>query len=1099
MAKGKSRIRPWLYALLAVLGLALLAVLLAWVFRRPIAAELTKRWCAGEGFECSLQVSAIELSHIEVRDLRMTGANSATPLEAALARVELEWPGFGVPKPTEVTILAPVLRGRYAPNEEPQFVFGGLETLAQGGGSPSTDLPAIKVSDARIEMETPAGPVVLTGTFEGQLPFEGTLKAEIEPVELETDGNRLTLSEGRVDVSFVGLKIDGTASLNLAEAAFEGLSVRSAALSMEVTGQLQPQIDWSASVEALSWRDISIAGSSLTGTLQTRLPGPGKRDGLLADIKSLVLSGQFSTLETPQLASGPSDITVDMQRQGRDALEADFALRSEAVRAGPARAGKLTVSGRAQLDDAATEITASGDLTAEGAALDEALRHSLRASLSPVRPVEAHASALAAWLDQAMSAFSLGTGFNARWAGGQDWSVVSADKVTVRDVRGATASLTPQDTHPALNISDGTVEAAGVFDLSGGTAPRITALVRSARLNGGKFTALETGGVSIRPWTAGGLTLAADLNEISLDNSGSVPRLKTVGEIQLDGPLYGLTFEQSRVFGGFDAVFDSSGVRIQAHRTRCLGFSTSGIVLSGSVSVGETALQLCPVDGRIVRQSAGIASGAFELGSVSVPFDSNSTAGVLELEEATLAWRAGQKAALTIEAGRMSLPLEIGGKTLVITSASPTLGLESGDPAELTANVGYSSFAGDILPADLSLANAKLEARLVDSGLQGAATASTVEMRDRGTDPLYEPLTGELSAEFLKGVMTLRGPVTTPRAGRTIANVDLTLDLGTLDGEGRITTPRLTFAPGRLQPTAISERVRGFLSNARGTLEAEALFVIDGGKPAGSGWVSATDFAFDTLGLGTVEGVNGQIEFDNVLAPSTPPSQQVKIGQINPGIPLSDGVVTFQLLSGTQAILEEARWPFSGGEISVDRTTWTMGGASNIVSVTASSLELSQLIDILSLDDIKANGTVSGNFPVEIEGPNAFIRGATLKADQTGGTIAYTGKAGDSAAKADERVKMAFSALRDFRFSVLEIGADGNLSGDILVTMKLVGRSPNVLDGAAFAFNIGIDSKLMQLIQTTRNTSGRSWLAEAVAQSVAQDEATGPADPEDSE
>ena len=44
MAKGKSRIRPWLYALLAVLGLALLAVLLAWVFRRPIAAELTKRF-----------------------------------------------------------------------------------------------------------------------------------------------------------------------------------------------------------------------------------------------------------------------------------------------------------------------------------------------------------------------------------------------------------------------------------------------------------------------------------------------------------------------------------------------------------------------------------------------------------------------------------------------------------------------------------------------------------------------------------------------------------------------------------------------------------------------------------------------------------------------------------------------------------------------------------------------------------------------------------------------------------------------------------------------------------------------------------------------
>ena len=1084
MAKRLSRKRPWLLAVLALLAMTLVALALAWVFRKPAAAWMAERWCRSQQFECSLEVAALGPDGLEIRNLHMKGPDGSVPLEAASARVDLVWPDFLSPAPRQITVTSPVLRARYVSEGDTPVRFGGLENLVPSSSAPSANPPAISVTAARIELETPAGPVVMTGRFSGKLPYQGEVFAEIEPVELVSGDDRLTLREGRVDLSFTGLKIDGTASLDLVEADFEGLSARNARLSLDMAGTLQPAAAWTARVDQLSYRNISLSGGDFSGDIKARRPGLGPREGLLAGIGSLLLSGTIETLAHPSIAAGHTGISLDANRHGGDGLTADFALDAQDLRHEHVSARRATLSGQASFDDSVTAADARADLVLEGASLSQAMRGKVTKSVSMGPPLKAHTDALARWLDMAASQFSLGTGLEARWSKDGNWSLVSNKAVTARGAGGATLTFAPQDTQPAINLSSGSTELSGLLNLAGGSAPHLAALIHSLRFGEAAPLQAETGGVSLKPWTAGGLTFSADLNEIELSASGSAPRLKTVGEIRVDGPLYGMTHTDTRVFGGIDAVFDTAGVRIQAFRTRCLGLDTSAVQISGGFGIRDTALQLCPVDGRVVSRSNGVASGRFELGTVSVPFASQSTEGVLSLEQATLDWRAGDKAAITIESARMNLPLAIGGETLVISSSAPTLGLESGQPAQLSARVGASEFSGSVLPADVSLASATLDALLAPAGLQGSARASNVEMRDRSLDPLYEPLTGELTAEFLDGVMTVRGPVTTPHAGRTIANVELMLDLDTLDGQGQVTTPTLVFEPGRLQPTALSERVRGFLSNARGQLSGQAHFDINGGKPSGTGWVSVSDFGFDTLRVGAVRGVEGRIDFDDVLSLSTPPGQEVRIGQINPGVPLEDGLVVFQLLSASEAILERARWPFAGGELAANRSDWTIAGTSDVILIDASSLELTSLISIFNLPDIKAEGTVSGTFPVEIAGPNAYIRNATLTADNKGGIIAYTGNAADSASLADSRAKLAFDALRDFRFSVLEIGADGNLSGDMLITLKLAGYSPGVLDGAPFAFNIGVDSKLMQLIQTGRRATSSDWLADIVSESV---------------
>ena len=1054
------------------------------MFRAQIAGWAAQRWCAANELDCRFELTRFGLSRIEASDILVEAHDGARPLEAGRARLDLRWDGLFKPVVTRVDVDAPILRGRYVPDEHPPVDFAGLERFFSGGGGGAEDQPRIAISNARLEAGTPAGPVIMTGSVSGQLPYQLRVQADIEPTALQDGDSRLVLREGHVDLDYATVRLDGQVSLDVAEAAFDGLSASNARLRLDVSGALNPEIAWTAGVDALAYDSFSVEEGDFSGNFRYRRDAPDDAEGLLANVARLTAQGSIATLVSPQGSTGPASLSLDVSRDGPDALTASFALQGTEAGTQWGAADELTLTSDIQSDNALSSLSAHGDLAIKGASLGQAPRERLRAMLDIASPLDAHADSFTAWLMRAADQFDFGSGYDLRWQGADNWSFVSDGTIKLKTANGSTLTLEPRDMQPAVNVSPEITELTGLLDLSGGAAPRLAAVLNTIRISNEGLSSAALGGVSLEPWTAGGLTISADLNEVLLEASGSAPRLRSVGEISIDGPLYGMTFENTRIFGGADAVFDKSGLRMQTYKTQCLGLDSARVAFTGGVSLGETAFQLCPIDGRIVRRSGGVSSGRFDLGSVSVPFTTQDTSGTLSLEEATLAWQAGQRASISIDATRMTIPMEISDKSLVIASERPKLGLESRQPAEIRADVGQTEFAGNLLPTNVTLASADFDARLAEDGLDGTARASEVRMRDLSQDPLYEPLTGELSAAFTKGVMSLSGPVTTPRAGRTIANVALELDLATLDGNASITMPELVFEPGRLQPTALSERVRGFLSNARGRMQAQAEFDIDGGMPSGRGWVSVQDFGFDTLRLGAVRDVDGRITFDDVIALTTPPGQTVTIGEISPGIPLENGEITFQLKQGREAFIERARWPFSGGELVVAPSSWTISGISETLEVNANQLELSRLIEVFSLPDINAEGTVSGTFPVEIEGPNAYIRGATLTADNEGGVIAYTGKVADTAAQADDRVRMAFNALRDFRFSVLELGADGNLSGDMLITLKLIGTSPEVLDGAPFAFNIGIDSKLMQLIQTGRRATSSEWLADVVAESV---------------
>ena len=89
-----------------------------------------------------------------------------------------------------------------------------------------------------------------------------------------------------------------------------------------------------------------------------------------------------------------------------------------------------------------------------------------------------------------------------------------------------------------------------------------------------------------------------------------------------------------------------------------------------------------------------------------------------------------------------------------------------------------------------------------------------------------------------------------------------------------------------------------------------------------------------------------------------------------------------------------------------------------------------------------------------------------LEASDDGGVIQYEAETTDAASQSNENAKLLFDALKDFRYRVLKIGLDGDVAGTMLLTLNLEGMNPEVLAGAPFKLNIGIESELAELLNT---------------------------------
>jgi hypothetical protein len=314
----------------------------------------------------------------------------------------------------------------------------------------------------------------------------------------------------------------------------------------------------------------------------------------------------------------------------------------------------------------------------------------------------------------------------------------------------------------------------------------------------------------------------------------------------------------------------------------------------------------------------------------------------------------------------------------------------------------------------------------------------------------------------------------------------LAMDPGGARGAFAATVPALQLsASGQIRADAESSTMVVELS-ARQRLRAPLLatflagwdqpYDVDAGNVAVTGSLTLGDGALSGDVVVTLEGV--QSHYGEVVAAGIAGEARVKLREdgwqatadtlsvavADPGFPLRDLRFAAELTPAT-ALLSAVRGRALGGELFIDRLAYDMNDATAAFLVIATGIELA---DVLALEgeSVTGSGILDGELPVELlEGGTRITNGRFL-ARAPGGVLRYP-DAGKAAEALGQQVGgFALAPLVDFRFEVLDAHVDLQPSGDLLLGVRLEGRSPEF--ERPYHYNLNISENIPALLKSLR-------------------------------
>jgi hypothetical protein len=231
--------------------------------------------------------------------------------------------------------------------------------------------------------------------------------------------------------------------------------------------------------------------------------------------------------------------------------------------------------------------------------------------------------------------------------------------------------------------------------------------------------------------------------------------------------------------------------------------------------------------------------------------------------------------------------------------------------------------------------------------------------------------------------------------------------------------------------------------------------------------------------LGPVEGIRGEIRFTDLLNLESAPGQTVHIATINPGVPVSDGNVRFQTLSGARVQVEEATWPFAGGRLRLRPTLLDFSQPlERYMTFDVTGVDAGQFLQQFDFKNLDATGIFDGTLPMIFDASGGRIEDGHLAVrSAAGGTIAYVGEISQK----DLRFwgNFAFESLKSLRYRSLAITMNGRLDGEMITQVDFAGLAQGVgakrnflisrLQKLPIRFNVQIRAPFRQLVDSAQS------------------------------
>lgn len=1079
-------------ALLAIgaAGVALIAAAGAvWVLRIPIAAAMIRGQLAEQGVECDFTLTALGLNGATVSNLRL-GAADAPDIAAARAEFDLAWSGLA-PGLAAIRLDSPRIRARV---DGSGVSLGQLDAVLKsdrpGGARPSLEGLRLDIADGLALLDTPFGQLPIAVESAGVFGRDLRATARLAVANAGAEGE--TLSDARAILTLTSNARGLVGRMTASVGAFSGMGLRGEGLTAELSFNGANDLGRVAAQGGLRLRAGAVGEVALEGlALDLDAAAIMQATALSPEDWTAAARGGLASLEGPGIRL--AETRADAEMAGDDARGAGrLTLVGDAPSMAAGFVGDLAASADLHLIFGADQaFTANARLTGRDLTLTADGRDALNRAWpklggAPVGPLFESAGAA---LARALADVDLDAPVQFTTSRGRA-QLVFAGPITAAARSGAELSLAPMNANAPLLVYDfsGPISGAAVLSVAGGGLPALSAMLH--RIAGGARAPLNIEGeIAVADWQAQDARLLAPRLAASARFEGAAGSLRVAGPITLSGPAGALLVRDLLVPA--DIVFSwGEGYSVAAAQNACLPIRFAGLS-APSVDIGPGEARVCPLGGIYFASSARDAvSGGFSIADLSL-------AGALSGEDRQPVAIAassvngrfsgtGARIVLDVVAGAPSMSVDLApDRRMRIAGAQLTAHTESGAGAwRAEGRLADARIDDPALPArlgELALdwtaepAGEDVRLRIVD----GAALITERPPPDADQDhrPMFNPvLLRNIEAALLDGRVDARGAILLRDGDRSLGHFTAVHDLASATGQADVHIPELRFNAS-LQPAHLSERARGLIENVSGPVNGDVQMRWRPDDVAASGRIGLNDVSLASATLPIIDHVVGEIVFEDLFTLSTPPAQRLTIGRLNPGIAVENGVVQFQLLSEGRVAIEDARWPFASGALSVEPTTLTLGSAETRFRLILRDIDVAALLTQLRIPDLTATGRVEGEFPLLLTAKKAEIEDGVLRSAPGGGAIAYTGDAGESAEGA---ARIAFEALSAFRYDNLTLTLDGDLGGEVVTRINFTGVNQAPVElaevaggvpvvgprGIPFRFNVGVTAPFRRLAAT---------------------------------
>lgn len=288
------------------------------------------------------------------------------------------------------------------------------------------------------------------------------------------------------------------------------------------------------------------------------------------------------------------------------------------------------------------------------------------------------------------------------------------------------------------------------------------------------------------------------------------------------------------------------------------------------------------------------------------------------------------------------------------------------------------------------------------------------------------------------------------------------------DGTAAITLPSRRFVSGGLQPEGLFPPL-----DMLADVEGDAAINLDitwndyglGGRA--QLYLTEIDFSFNDI---SIEGLSSSLVLNSLLPLRTEQAQSFSIQSIDMGdLNFTNVSGLLALSEGTSALpvfdLVSAQAEFADGRLLIEDARFDLTDNRHRFLLKARDLSIEQLVNLLEIENLQAQGRFSGEIPVIISGRTFEIPEGYLEASRKG-LIAFKSEEVRSAlASGGEAVMLMLDALENFHYDNLRLEIQKPPDGESQLNIELEGQNPDVLDGHPFDLNINMSGNLGPILQ----------------------------------